>query len=193
VIIRICYLLLAAEIVLLPACKQDSSTAQAKESPPIVKRDSWKNAGCELITDAEIEQLLAFNGKNAFLNTRSLPDQVFCLRTWNKPDWKERETQNEKEGDQWLNPQNRLVVQLFDYTSAEHAKQQMEMLRRDRRATYEEDAPGIGDEGLWSTSTVTLLVRKDKYMLNIALEFDDKPHDNLNRAKQIAEIALKKL
>lgn len=157
------------------------------------KSEAWKDHGCELVTDAEIEALFAFDGKEATLNARSLPNQAFCLRTWNKPDWKERETNNEKEGASWLNPQNRLVVQLFDYTSEEHAKQQIENLRRDRRSTYEEDVQGLGDTALWSTNTVTLLVKKGQFVLNIALEISDVPHENLAKAKDVAALALKKL
>lgn len=157
------------------------------------KAEGWKNHGCELISDAEVEALFAFNGKEATLNARQLPNQAFCLRTWNKPDWKERETNNEKEGASWLNPQNRLVVQLFDYTSEEHAKLQIQNLRRDRRTTYEEDVPGLGEDALWSTSTVTLLIRKGQFVVNIALEVSDNPHDNLEKAKKAAALALKKL
>lgn len=184
--------------VLLTACQQESP----KESGPSAadtaiwakyKTEGWKNHGCDLVTNAEVEALFAFNGKDATLNARPLPNQAFCLRTWNKPDWKERETNNEKEGAAWLNPQNRLVVQLFDYTSEEHAKLQIESLRRDRRSTYEEDVPGLADDALWSTSTVTLLVRKGQFVLNIALEVNDVPHDNLVKAKEVAALALKKL
>ncbi len=155
--------------------------------------EGWKNYGCELISDAEVEALFAFDGKEATLNARTLPNQAFCLRTWNKPDWRTRETNNEKEGAVWLNPQNRLVIQLLDYTSEIHAKQQIENLRRDRRNTYEEDVPGLGDDALWSTNTVTLLVRKGQFVLNLALEIHDVPHDNLSKAKEAAAVALKKM
>lgn len=184
--------------VLLVSCTQES----AKEGVPNAaeaalwakyKTEAWKNHGCDLISDAELEAFFKFNGKDAILNARTLPNQAFCLRTWNKPDWKERENNNEKEGAPWLNPQNRIVVQLFDYSSEEHAKQQIGNLRRDRRSTYEEDVAGIGDDALWSTSTVTLLVRKGQLVLNIALEIDDVPHDNLTNAKAVAALALKKL
>ena len=184
--------------ILWTACAQESSkesTASAAEKAlwAKYKTEAWKNHGCELISDAEVEALFAFNGKEATLNARTLPNQAFCLRTWNKLDWKERETNNEKEGKAWLNPQNRLVVQLFDYNSEEHAKQQIEGLRRDRRNTYEEDVQGLGDEALWSTSTVTLLVRKGQLVLNLALEVSDVPHENLPKAKEAALLALKKL
>lgn len=176
-------------LLLFASCQQDSATSE----PVVEKRSSWKNFGCELITDEEVEALFNFNGDSANLNTRSLPDQVFCLRTWQKPDWKERESNNEKKGAAYLNPSNRLVVQLFDYTSPEHATQQMQMLRRDRRKTYSEDVSDLGEDALWSTNTLTLLVKKGQNVLNIAIEHDDLPHDNLASAKEVAEVILKKL
>jgi hypothetical protein len=182
----------------LVACSQEpSKEAMANAAETALwakyKTEGWKNHGCELISDAEVEALFAFNGKEATLNARPLPNQAFCLRTWNKPDWKERETNNEKEGAAWRNPQNRIVVQLFDYTSEVHAKQQIENLRRDRRSTYEEDVTGLGDDALWSTSTVTLLVRKGQFVVNISLEVSDTPHDNLAKAKEAVALALRKL
>lgn len=187
-----------ALLSLLAACSQDASKEAIANTADMTlwakyKTEGWKNHGCELVTDAEVETLFSFNGKETQLNARQLPNQAFCLRTWNKPDWKERENNNEKEGAPWLNPQNRLVVQLFDYTSEEHAKLQVNNLRRDRRSTYEEDVTGIGEDALWSTSTVTLLVRKGQFVVNIALEVNDTPHDNLIKAKDVAALALKKL
>ena len=171
------------------ACQQEP----ARQEPAPVKRESWKNYGCELITDEELSRMFKFDPTGTALKSRSLPDQVFCLRTWHKPDWKERETNNEKEGAEFLSPSNRLVLQMFDYTSEVHATQQMEMLRRDRRTTYEEDVKGIGEDALWSTGTVTLLVKKGQFVVNISLEYYDKPHDNLEKATDIAEVILKKL
>jgi len=171
------------------ACKQEMNSSE----PVTTKRSSWKNCGCELITDKEVSQLFSFDPDSATLNTRSLPDQVFCLRTWQKPDWKERESSNEKDGATYRSPSNRLVVQMFDYNSEVHAEQQLQMLRRDRRNTYEEDVSGLGDDALWSTSTVTLLVKKGQMVINIALEHSDTPHDNLPKAKETAALILKKL
>lgn len=182
----------------LAACAPDAPKESAVNAAETAlwarfQQEGWKNHGCELVSDAELEVLFTFNGKEAILNARTLPNQAFCLRTWNKPDWKERETSNEKDGATWLNPQNRLVVQVFDYTSEEHAKQQIANLRRDRRSTYEKDVPGLGDDALWSTNTVTLLVREGQFVLNIALEISDVPIENLEKAKAVAELALKKM
>lgn len=161
---------------------------------PIRKPNPWKNHGCDLITDDDIKTLFGVDRARDVLNARSLPDQAFCLRTWNKPDWKERETANEKDGaTTYLNPQNRLVVQVFGYGTVLTAKEQFAMLRRDRRSTYEEDVPNLGDEALWSTSTVTLLVRRGHLVLNLALEYSDTPHDNLAKAKEVAQLALPRI
>lgn len=182
----------------LAACSQEASKESATNAAELAlwakyQQDGWKGHCCEIVSDAELENLFAFNGREAVLNARTLPNQAFCLRTWNKPDWKERETSNEKDGAIWLNPQNRLVVQVFDYTSEEHARQQIANLRRDRRSTYEKDVAGLGDDALWSTNTVTLLVREGQFVLNIALEISDIPLENLEKAKAVAALALKKM
>jgi hypothetical protein len=185
-------------------CRQTPDEKQAPRDPNQAVSDSsktagqprenlWKNHGCELITDEDLTRLLSVNPKNDVLNSRKLPDEAFCLRTWNKPDWKERENSNEKEGAVWADPQNSLIIQVFGYTTNEHAKLQLEMLKRDRRNTYEEDVPNLGDGAIWSSSTVTLLVRKGHLVLSLALNHVDKPHDNLVKAKELAEFALKKM
>lgn len=173
---------------LAPIVDQTDSTGS-----PIRKPNPWKGHGCQLLTDDDLRPLFQMDPQRDILKARSLPDQAFCLRTWNKPDWKERESNNEKEGSTYLSPQNRLVIQVFGYGTVITAKEQMSMLRRDRRNTYEEDVPNLGDDALWSTSTVTLLVRRGHLVLNIALECEDTPHDNLAKAKAVALIALPRL
>ncbi len=188
---RLAFSLLAVfSLLLICSCKNDST---ASDAAPVVKRESWKDHGCELVSDAELEKMFSFDAKATFLNSRGLPDQVFCLRTWKKPDWKERESSNEKTPDQWLNPENRLVIQLFDYIYPDLSKQQMEGLRRDRRSTYETDVTGVGEDAVWSTSTVTLLARKGKYTISITLEHLDDSVQNLPKAKEVALLALSRI
>lgn len=158
------------------------------------RAQDWKNYGCELISDADVMALFDVEPQRDILNSRTLPDQAFCLRTWNKPDWKERESANEKEtATAYLDPQNSLIVQVFTYPSDEHARLQLESLKRDRRDTYDEDVPDLGEGALWSSTTVTLLVKKGRYILNIALNYKDVPHDNLDMAKEVAKVALQKM
>jgi len=171
-----------------------AQAAQDSTSWAAWRADHWKNHGCDIVSDTDVQILFDVEPQRDVLNTRTLPDQAFCLRTWNKPDWKERESANEKEtATTYLEPQNSLIVQVFDYHSEEHARQQIEMLKRDRRDTYNEDVPGLGEGALWSTNTVTLLVKKGQYVLSIALNFMDNPHDNLEKAKEVAAVALRKM
>ncbi len=184
-------------LLALTACRQDTGNAappaDAPTSGPIKPGNPWLDRGCDLVTDAEVMQMFDLVKMRDIVNTRSLPDQTFCLRTWNKKDWKERESNNEKEGTTYLNPQNRLVVQVFDYHTEEHAHLQMERLKRDRRNTYEEDVPGLGDEAVWSSGILTLVVRRGHLALHITLECTDTPHDNLLKAKDVALVALRKM
>jgi hypothetical protein len=186
------------------ACKQpppeqlvprdpNQTVPDTSKTASVSRENLWKNRGCELIADADLERMLGVHIKEDVLNSRTLPDQAFCLRTWNKPDWKERENSNEKAGSKWMDPQNTLCVQVFSYFTNEHARLQIEMLRRDRRNTYEEDVTSLGDGAIWSTSTLTLLVRKGHLVLSITLNHLDKSHDNLAKAKELAEFALKKM
>ncbi len=182
-------------------CKQDGpASAPTSDAPKVdtaalsqFRQNNWKNHGCDLITEADIQQIFGIDPKEVSLNSRSLPDQAFCLHNWNRPDWKEREANNEKSGNAFQQTRNSLVVQVFSYGTNEHSRQQFEMLKRDRRDTYEETVTGLGDDALWGTTTVTLLVKKNHFVLSITLDCVDNPHDNLAKAKEVAAIALKKL
>lgn len=201
--LRIFPLFILVALFLSPACDREAQR-QAALAAIQAEKDSltwatyraanWKNHGCELVSDNEVKILFDVDPQRDALNTRTLPEQAFCLRTWNKPDWKERESANEKEtATAYLDPQNSLIVQVFSYPSDEHALQQFEMLKRDRRDTYEEDVPDLGEGALWSNTTVTLIVKKGHFMLSIALNYEDAPHDNLEKAKELAKVALIKM
>ncbi|MEZ4920548.1 MAG: hypothetical protein R2792_15710 [Saprospiraceae bacterium] len=188
-------------LTLLMACQQDPDPAdrqqaepEAQSTTPTAHRPNpWKNAGCELVTDTEVAELFHFEPYEATLNTRTLPDKGFCLRSWNKPDWKERESNNEKVGANYLEPKNTLVLQVFDYGTPEIAAAQFDIIKKDRRNTYEKDVPGLGDDAVWSSSTTTLVVKHEHLVLNVTLEHKDSPIDNLPMAKKVAEIALNKM
>ena len=182
-------------------CTQDKPGAAAASDGPQVdttalqefRKNNWKNHGCDLITEPEIARIFNIDPKALSLNSRSLPDQAFCLHTWNRPDWIEREANNEKNGNTFLPTRSSLVVQVFSYGTGTHSSQQFETLKRDRRDTYEESVSGLGDDALWGTTTVTLLVKKGEMVLSITLDAMDNPHDNLPKAKEIAQLALQKL
>jgi hypothetical protein len=196
------YSLLLFLLAVFAACDRDPGQSTAKPTElqidsvtgdPIYPANPWENAGCTLLTDEEVEDLFAIDARAATLNTRSLPDKAFCLRTWNKPDWKERENHNEKGSAPYLDPQNRLIIQVIDYHTPAVAADQFEIVRRERRATYEEDVDGLGEGAFWSSSTSTLLIRKDRFAVSISLEHVDTPHDNLAKAKEVAAVILKKM
>ena len=160
---------------------------------PIRHENAWIDRGCELLPDSVVMKQFGIDVKRDAFNARTLPKQAFCLRTWNKIDWKERENENEKEGGTYRDPANILTVQVFGYGNTQIAKAQFDQLRKDRRNTYEEDVTSLGDDALWSTGTSTLLVRKRYQVLSIALTIADQPHDNLAPAKALAVLALPKM
>lgn len=175
-------------ITLSGAC--DNGTTFGNQARPF---EQWKGLGCELINEEDLIQVLGVRPYEDVLNSRALPNEVFCLRTWKKPDWMQRENNNEKKDAVYLSPHNRLVVNVIHYGDETQSAERFAIMRRDRRDTYEEDVPGLGDDALWSTSTVTLLVKKGPMLLQIALEHTDTPHDNLIKAKELAAIALKRI
>lgn len=160
---------------------------------PIGLPNPWKNAGCDLVTDEEVIQLFAVDPKRDALNTRTLPDQGFCLRSWYRPDWKERESNNEKPGTSYQEFKNTLVTQVLDYGTEMVSNDQFEMVRRDQRHVFEEDVPGLGEGAVWSTSTTSLMVKKGHLVIKITLDHQDTPHDNLPKAKEVAKLALQKM
>jgi hypothetical protein len=203
---RILFFLSLSITLFLTACNQQPAAVetQAPKDPNQAVADAdtsanqprtnlWKNRACDLVTDTELAQLFGVDAKRDVLNTRTLPEQAFCLRKWKKTDWKERETSNEKPGANWLDPENSLIIQVFGYTTNDNSRQQFAALKRDRRDTYEEDVNDLGDEAIWSTSTLTLLVRKGHLVLSGAANLLDTPHDNLAKASEAARIALKKM
>ena len=160
---------------------------------PVGLPNPWKNAGCALVTDEEVIRLFNVDPKRDALNTRTLPDQGFCLRSWYRPDWKERESNNEKPGATYQEFKNMLVTQILDYGTEVTSRQQFDMVRRDQRDTYEEEVSGLGEGALWSTSTTSLMVKKGHLVVKITLDHQDAPHDNLPMAKEVAKLALRKM
>lgn len=184
-------------------CQESNKEADARPPLPLVidsvtgapvgLPNPWKNAGCALITDEEVIRLFNVDPKRDALNTRTLPDQGFCLRSWLRPDWKERESSNEKPGAEYREFKNTLVTQVLDYGTEQISDQQFAMVRRDQRNIFEEDVPGLGEGALWSTSTTSLMVKKGHLVVKITLDHVDTPHDNLVMAKEIARLVIKKM
>lgn len=153
----------------------------------------WKNAGCALVTDDEVINLFDIEANRLAFNARTLPDRGFCLRSWLKPDWKERESANEKAGAPYQEFKNTLVTQVLDYGTNGASTDQFELVRRDQRSVFEEDVPGLGDSAIWSTSQLSLMVKKGHLVIKITLDYTEQPHDNLEVAKKVARLALQKM
>ncbi len=153
----------------------------------------WKENGCLLVTDEEVIDLFQIDPKRDILNVRNLPGQAFCLRYWMKPNWREIERANEQPGSEYREFKNTLVIQVIDYGRELIAQQQFDLLRNKQRHIYEKDVVGLGDDALWSTSTTSLMVKKNHLLIKITLDYTDKPHDNLPLARHVAELALKKM
>ncbi len=189
-------------VIFFFSCGQDKPAPAATTPPltidsitgaPIGQPNPWKNAGCSLVTDAEVIQLFQIDAKKQGFNSRTLPNRGFCLRSWMKPDWKELESANEKPGADYMEFKNTLVTQVLDYGTEVVSKDQFDMVRRDQRNVFPEDVPGLGDDALWSDAQTSLMVKKGHLVLKITLDYAGKPHDNLEPAKQVAQIALKKM
>lgn len=168
-------------------------TIDTATGAPAALPNPWKNAGCALVTDAEVLELFDVDAKRDGFNARTLPDQGFCLRYWMKPDWKEIESANEKPGATYREFKNTLVMQVLDYKREFVARQQFDLLRNEQRKMYEEDVAGLGDDALWSTSTTSLVVKKGHLFIKITLDYTEHPHDNLEPAKRVAQKALQKM
>ena len=153
----------------------------------------WKNAGCKLVTDEEVIQLFNIEVDRYAFNSHSLTDAGYCLRTWLKPDWKERESANEKPGADYVEFKNTLVTQVLDYGTKVASYEQFEMVRRNQRNVFEEDVAGLGDGAVWSSSQQSLLVKKGHLVVKITLDYFDDMHENLELAKKVAQLALRKM
>jgi hypothetical protein len=180
-------LVVSAQICLFQRCSSEGSSEKK------LTFNEWKGQGCELVSEADLVRIMGVRPYEDVLNSRSLPDDVFCLRTWKKPDWMQRESNNEKSGAAYLSPHNRLVVNVVNYRSLDEASHRFEVLLKERRSDFEEEVEGLGYPAVWSTSTTTLVAKKDSFFLQVALEHMDTPHDNLAKAKGLAAIALKRI
>lgn len=196
--------------LLLSACRQNDPAATSQQPPATADQagskpsldsaaaavrqpNPWADRGCELVTDAEVLQLFGVEPNRDIYNSKALPGQGYCLRFWNRPDWKEREQANENNPQNAPSPRVTLVSQVLDYGTDAMSQRQFETLVRERRNGYDEPVAGLGDGAVWSNSISTLLVRKGHLCLQLSLDWADQPHDNLGKAKEIAALALKKM
>lgn len=192
---------LAVFAAFLVACKHDSTPQQNTPSKPRIDPltgapvrlpNPWVDAGCELLTQDEVVRLFSIDVQRDAYNEHSAAGQGYCLRSWNKPDWAARDNANSK-GQLAISPHNTLVTQVLDYGTEEMSRKQFELVLKTRGDVYGEQVPGLGDGAVWSDGTTTLLVKKGHLCLQLTLDWADAPHDNLEKAKEVAAVALKKM
>ncbi|HNM23778.1 MAG TPA: hypothetical protein PKL15_00055 [Saprospiraceae bacterium] len=187
----------------LASCQHDPKPAATGNSKPVQTlldstgapvrgANPWADAGCNLLTQEEIVRYFSIDVHRDAYNEHSAAGQGYCLRYWNKPDWASRDNATLK-GAQAVSPRNSIATQIFNYGTAEMARQQYEFNIKNRGDVYEEQVPGLGDGALWSSSTTTLLVWKGHLCLQLTLDWADQPHDNLEKARELAAMALKKM
>lgn len=203
---RLLYFSLLFSACLFVACRQNSgadsaSTKDTTAHPqlvdsltgaPVRQPNPWRDAGCDLITQDEVIQLFSVDVQRDAYNEHSAAGQGYCLRAWNKADWAARDNASSK-GKVAISPRNTLVTQVLDYGTEEMSRRQFDLVLKTRGDVYGEQVPGLGDGAVWSNSTTTLLVKKGSLCLQLTLDWADNPHDNLEKAKQVAAVALKKM
>ncbi len=179
-------------VLALTACR---NTPAEKAAKPAVfpENNPWIDRGCELITDAELQEMYRIDPERDVLNTRPLPGKAYCLRTWMRPNWKQIESDNEKPGAVYKDFSNAMALELIHYGSAVQATGRMALNRREQRAMYPVDVPDLGDDALWAPSTNTLLVQYGPFILNMLLTCTDTPEGNLEEARRVAERVLPRL
>ena len=160
---------------------------------PIPLPNPWKNAPCDLITDQEFYATFGIEEKRDFANRRTLPNQAYCLRTWKKLDWREREVAQEKNPNIATNPESSLIIQVLDYGTLAVASAQYEMHKKDHISGYGQEFTDLGEGALWSEAQGMLMVKKGHLCLQLKLDHTDKVADNLPKIKELAAIALKKM
>ncbi|MCC6410665.1 MAG: hypothetical protein IT270_03345 [Saprospiraceae bacterium] len=166
----------------------DTLTGAPKKQP-----NPWFDKGCDLVTTAEVQQLFGIEPKRDVFNERTLKGQTFCLRSWMKPNWKEIENANEKPGAAYQEFKNSLIINMLDYGTETVAKEQLDMARRTRKDLYEKEINDLGDGALWSSSSNTLMVKKGHLFISITLDYAGTPEGNLSKARDVANLALKKM
>ncbi len=205
------YLSIAAFLlaVALYACKSDPKTgtdAASGNKPatttaptidslgnPIKAANPWQEKPCELVTDQEFMVLMGIEEKRDLLNRNTLPGKAYCLRTWKKPDWREREAQEVKDPNAVTNPESSFIIDIINHGITQVADAQFDMHKKSHINGYSQDVPGLGDAAIFSPELAMLMVKKGHLLLQFTLTHADKPADNLPKLKELAAIALKKM
>jgi hypothetical protein len=174
------------------ALKQMAEGIDTLTGQPIMAENPWKNNACALVTDAEMTKLFGIADPAKDVNTRTLPDQSFCLRKWNKPDWKERGSANDNPNNKQVDVYNRLVIKVVNFYRDNLAASEFESIKKNE-ATEGEVITDLGEGAFWNNNNTTLTIKKKSFTINLTVNHTDVPHDNLAKAREVAAIVLPKL
>lgn len=193
-------------VLLLASCKSDPSADASKNASTTPAADTasngmpkrlpnaWKDKVCDLVTDQEFYTLFNVEEKRDFANKRSLvTNGGYCLRTWKKTDWREREARQMNDSNVATSPESALALEILDYGTEVASAAQFESFKKNRVNGYATDVPGVGEAALWSDEALMLIAKKGHLCVQIKLDHADTPGGNLPLAKEVALIALKKM
>lgn len=191
-------------VLFLVSCKSDPSADTAKNAATLADSigsgspknlpNAWKDKVCDLLTDQEFYALFNVEEKRDFANKRSLvTNGGYCLRTWKKPDWRDREARQIKDPNVVANPESALAMEILDYGTVLASESLFQSFKQNRTNGYATEVPGVGDAALWSDESLMLIAKKGHLCLQIKLDHADNPGENLALAKEVALIALKKM
>lgn len=197
---------LALSVSLLAACQSDPATNTSSTLDPnqpvidsatgqaIRLPNKWKGeAACDLLTDQEFYGLFKVEEKRDVANRRTLPNANYCLRTWKKPDWREREVLETKNPKIATNPESMLAIEVLDFGTPIVAQTQFESIQTNAVKGYRTPVPNLGEGALWSTENSMLLFKKGHLCIQIKLDHADSVDENLPLAVEIAKLALQKM
>jgi hypothetical protein len=159
-----------------------TTTIKLRESP-------YQENGCNLISNDLFKGVfgVAVEGN---VNINSVPNKGHCIWIWMKPNWKEIENANEKKGAQYVEFKNKMVSRVINFGLVDAAKQQYQVLLKEKNFSYTTKIEGIGEESVWSASENTLAVRKDHLIYYLTIETSTPP-ENLEKAKTILKAVIK--
>jgi hypothetical protein len=164
----------------------DTTSGRAKLLP-----NAWKANTCDLLNDSEFTQIFSADIKRDFANMRSRDG--YCLRTWKKLDWREREAAEMRNPNISMNAENVLVIETISYATATLATQLFADMQKNAVGGFAEIVPGVGEAALWSNTSSALMARKGHMAVKVQVNIEENAHDNLPKAKEVALVALNKM
>ncbi len=169
----------------------DSSKGTVTGNPELVKRheNPWKGKVSELFTDADFQKVFNEDPSKS-LNKNALEN--YCLWTWLRPDWIERDNANDKTSKEFKSPKFMMTLKLRDFGNRYVAEQTMGEIV-DKRLQVWNDRIDAGQGAVWAAEQQMLSVRAGQFIFDVEMNAADSPAENLEKAKKVAAIVAPKL